>query len=140
MAKSIRELMSKSLIKLAGHEPVSEAARRMREANVGAVVVEENGKPCGIVTDRDIVVRVVADDRDGKTTPLSAVSSRELTTVSPEDDIDRAVQLMRDKAIRRLLVCDARGAAVGIVSLGDLALERDAKSVLGQVSAAPPNR
>ena len=67
-------------------------------------------------------------------------ASKELTAVAPEDDIDRAIQVMREKAIRRVLVVDSKNRAVGILSLGDLALERDALSVLGQISGAPPNQ
>jgi CBS domain-containing protein len=92
------------------------------------------------VTDRDIAVRAVADGRDPERTPVSEICSKDLTTVSPEDDLDRAIQVMREKAIRRLLVVDNRNQTVGILSLGDLALERDARSVLGQISAAPPNQ
>ena len=112
----------------------------MRDDNVGAVIVEDAGKICGIVTDRDIAVRAVAQERDPRTTPLSEICSKALTTLSPDDDVDRAVQMMREKAIRRVPVVDARKQAVGILSLGDLAVERDARSVLGQISAAPPNQ
>jgi CBS domain-containing protein len=140
MAKQVRELMSQQPITLSSSTPIIEAARRMRAANVGSVIVEENGRPCGIVTDRDIAVRAVADGRDPQKTPVSEISSKELTAIGPEDDIDRAVQVMREKAIRRLLVVDSRNQAVGILSLGDLALEKDARSVLGQISAAPPNQ
>jgi CBS domain-containing protein len=140
MAKQVRELMSEQPIKLSSSSPIIEAARRMRAANVGSIIVEDNGRPCGIVTDRDIAVRAVADGRDPQTTPLSQICSKDLTAVSPDDDVDRAVQMMRDKAIRRLLVVDGRNQAVGILSLGDLAVERDSRSVLGQISAAPPNQ
>jgi len=119
--------------------PVVEAARRMREANIGAVIVEKDKKPCGIVTDRDITVRVVAEGKDPATTHLSQVCSEELTTVSPNDDLDRAIDVMRQKAVRRVLVLDDQSNTVGILSLGDLAIERDSKSVLGQISAAPPS-
>ena len=139
MAKKVRELMSEQPITLTNSTPTIEAARRMRAANVGAVIIEENGRPCGIVTDRDIAVRAVADGLDVQQTPVSEISSKELTTVSPDDDLDRAIQVMRDKAIRRVLVVDSQDRAVGILSLGDLALERDSRSVLGQISAAPPN-
>src|SRR4051794_7232598 len=130
MAKQVRELMSKQLVTLASSSPIVEAARQMRTANVGAVIVQENGKVCGIVTDRDIAIRAVAEDRDPKSTPLADICSKELTTLSPEDDLDRAVQVMRDKAIRRVPVVDARNQPVGMLSLGDLALERDSNSVL----------
>lgn len=140
MAKKVRELMSKQPVKMQSSAPVVEAARQMRSADVGAIIVEENSKPCGIVTDRDIAVRVVAQGLDPQKTPVSQICSKDLTTLAPEDDIDRAVQIMRQKAIRRLLVVDGQNKALGIVSLGDLALERDSQSVLGQISAAPPNQ
>ena len=87
---------------------------------------------------RDIVVRTVAEARDPATTTLADICSHALTTVSPTDSIEQAVQLMRAKAIRRLPVVEG-GQAVGIVSLGDLAVERDPSSALGDISAAPPN-
>jgi CBS domain-containing protein len=111
----------------------------MRDQDIGAVIVIENNQVCGIVTDRDIVVRMVAEGRDAATTPLAALCGHTLTTISPEDSVDRAVQLMREKAVRRLPVVE-RGHAVGIVSLGDLVRERDPDSALGEISAAPPNR
>ena len=140
MAKQVRELISKHPIKLRGSAPVAEAARQMRSANVGAVIVEDDGKPAGIVTDRDIAIRAVALGRDPQTTPLSDICSKDLTTVSPDDSLDRAVELMREHAVRRLLVVDAQNKTHGVVSLGDLAIERDSRSVLGQISAARPNQ
>jgi CBS domain-containing protein len=140
MAKKVRELMSEQPIKLSSSSPIIEAARRMRAANVGAIVVEDNGRPCGIVTDRDIAIRAVADGRDPESTRIAEISSKDLTAVSPDDDLERAIELMRERAIRRVLVVDSRNQAVGILSLGDLALERDSRSVLGQISAAPPNQ
>jgi CBS domain-containing protein len=89
------------------------------------------------VTDRDIVVRAVAAGKDLGKTPLREICSKEVFTLSPEDDLDEAVKLMREKAIRRVPVI-SDGTAVGILSLGDLAQERDRRSVLGQISAAPP--
>jgi signal-transduction protein with cAMP-binding, CBS, and nucleotidyltransferase domain len=139
MAKKVRELMSKQPIKIPSSSPITEAAKRMRTANVGMVVVEEDGRSCGIVTDRDIAVRAVAEGRNLDATPVSAICSKVLITVSPDDDLDRAIQVMRERAIRRVLVLDDRNDTIGILSLGDLAMEKDARSVLGQISAAPPN-
>ena len=90
------------------------------------------------MTDRDIVVRGIADGCDAQSTALIDICSRELTTVSPDDQVGTAVRLMRENAIRRLPVV-ARGRPVGIVTLGDLALEQDRGSALADVSAAPPN-
>jgi CBS domain-containing protein len=140
MAKKVRDLMHRRPVKLSSSSPIAEAARRMRAENVGGVIVEDNGRAAGIVTDRDIAVRAVADGRDLEKTPISAICSTDLTMVTPDDDIDRAIDLMRQKSIRRLLVVDDKNQPVGILSLGDLAIERDAKSVLGQISAAPPNQ
>ena len=140
MATLVRDLMSKP-IKLKSSAPVTEAARQMRSSNIGAVIVEDHGNSgvYGIVTDRDIAVRAVAEGRDPATTPISAVCTRNLATLSPDDEIERAIELMREKAVRRLLVVDAQKNAVGILSLGDLAIERDSRSVLGQISAAAPS-
>jgi CBS domain-containing protein len=132
--------MSEQPIALSSDSPLIEAARRMRAANVGSIVVEEDGHPCGIVTDRDIVVRAIADGRDPETTRLSEVCSKDVTAVSPDDDLDSAIRIMREKAVRRVLVVNGKNESIGILSLGDLALERDARSVLGQISAAPPNQ
>jgi CBS domain-containing protein len=140
MAKKVRDLMSRRTIKMAGSSTVDEAAREMRTESVGAIIVEDGGRICGIVTDRDIAVRVVGEGRDPKTTPLGTVCSKDLTTISPDDDLDRAIQMMRQKAIRRVPVVDAQNQPVGMLSLGDLAQDRDARSVLGQISAAPPNQ
>jgi CBS domain-containing protein len=101
-------------------------------------VVLDDGKVCGIVTDRDIVVRGIADGRDPRSTTVGDVCSRDLTTVAPDDQIAAAVRLLRDKAIRRLPVVEA-GRAVGILSIGDVAIEQERDSPLAAVSAAPPN-
>jgi CBS domain-containing protein len=118
---------------------VREAAETMRANDIGdVVVVDDNGAISGILTDRDIVVRVVAEGRDPRATRIGDIASRELTAVSPDDPVDRAVLLMRERAIRRLPVVD-KGKPVGIVSIGDLALDRDPDSALADISAAPPN-
>ena len=135
----VRDFMSHPPITISTVAPVHEAAQRMRTADVGALVVQEDGKPYGIVTDRDIAIRAVAQGLNPATTPVGSVCSTDLTTVSPDDDIGSAVKLMREKALRRVLVVDYDKAPIGIVSLGDLALEYDRGSVLGQISAAPPN-
>jgi CBS domain-containing protein len=139
MATQVRDLMSKQLITLDGSARISEAAKQMLSADIGAVLVEENGKVCGIVTDRDIVIRAVAQGRDVDNTELSAICSTDLTMVSPNDPLESAVDVMRQKAIRRVLVADSQSQAIGILSLGDVASQQDSGAVLGQISAAAPN-
>src|SRR6266571_228007 len=139
MAQSIRDVMTAHPIALPATSSVVEAARAMRDSNIGDVIVVENGRVCGIVTDRDITVRGVAEGRDVSRLKLADICSRVLTTVSPTDSVDDAIRLMREKAIRRLPVVEG-GKPVGMVSLGDLTMTQDPHSALGNISAAPANR
>jgi CBS domain-containing protein len=136
--KTVRGVMTRDPITLPPSASLVDAAKTMRERGIGDVVVGDDDELIGIVTDRDIVVRGLAEGRDPHTTTLTDITSRELTTVSPDDPIDTAVRLIREHAIRRLPVVSS-GRVVGIVTLGDLALERDRGSALAEVSAAPPN-
>lgn len=139
MSECIRDVMTTNPETLPESTIVREAAEAMRANDIGdVVVVDDNGAISGILTDRDIVVRVVAEGRDPRATRIGDIASRELTAVSPDDPVDRAVLLMRERAIRRLPVVD-KGKPVGIVSIGDLALDRDPDSALADISAAPPN-
>ena len=138
MAQHIRDVMTPNPVSLPGTASVHEAACAMRDADIGDVIVIEHNQVCGIVTDRDIVIRLVAEAQDPATTTLADLCSHALVTVRPTDSIEEAVRLMRSHAIRRLPVVDG-GQAVGIVSLGDLAVEREPHSALGEISAAPPD-
>ena len=139
MTEYIRDVMTTNPETLPESTTVREAAETMRANDIGdVVIVDDNGAISGILTDRDIVVRVVAEGRDPRATRIGDIASRELTAASPDDPVDRAVQLMRERAIRRLPVVD-KGKPVGIVSIGDLALDRDPDSALADISAAPPN-
>jgi len=111
----------------------------MRDSDIGDVIVVENGQICGMVTDRDITIRGVAEGRNISSLTLADICSRQLTTLSPTDSVDDAVLLMREKALRRLPVVEG-GKPVGIVSLGDLAVTKDPHSALGNISTAPANR
>jgi CBS domain-containing protein len=139
MAQYLREIMTQRPVTVETGDTVTAAARSMRDGNIGVVVVLESGQVQGVLTDRDIVVRALAEGRDPARTSVGEISSKELTTLAPTDTIEDAVKIMRDKAIRRLPVVEG-GRPVGIVSLGDLAVDRDPGSVLGGISAAPPNR
>jgi CBS domain-containing protein len=138
MAKTVADVMTSHPATIEGDQPVSVAAALMRDNDTGAIIVNDNGRMQGIVTDRDITVRVIADDR-GPDTPVREACSPSIEAVGPDTSIDQAVQLMRSHAVRRLPVVED-GRAIGIVSLGDLAVERDPGSALADISAAEGNR
>jgi len=137
--QSIQDVMTPDPKILEATASVRDAAELMRESDIGDVVVLENNQLCGIVTDRDIVVRVLADGGDPAMVTVGEICSRELTTVPPTASIDDVVRLIREKAIRRLPVVEEDGEVVGIASIGDIAVARDRESALADVSAAPPN-
>jgi CBS domain-containing protein len=110
----------------------------MQSADIGNVLVVENGEVQGIITDRDIVVRVVAKGDNPGDTSVREAASTDIEVLSADDSIDDALKKMQDKDIRRLPVVDD-GKPVGIVSLGDLAKAQDSDSALADISSASPN-
>jgi CBS domain-containing protein len=140
MAVKVRDVMTGIPVVLRPEQTVTDAACAMRDFAVGCVLVAGGQRLHGLITDRDIVVRAIAEARDPDTLPLSDVCSRDVAVVAPTDDLDDAVKIMRSRAVRRLPVVED-DRAVGIVSLGDLALEPDGDtaSALADISAAPPN-
>jgi CBS domain-containing protein len=136
--ESVRDVMTPLPRVLDTSASVMDAAELMRDSDIGDVIVLEDRQLYGILTDRDIVVRVLAEGSDPATVRVGQVCSRELTTIPPTASVGDAVRLIREKAIRRLPVVE-EGEVVGIVSMGDIAVARDRKSALGDVSAAPPN-
>jgi CBS domain-containing protein len=139
MNNDVRDIMTPGPHTIQSIESVMNAAQLMRKSDIGDVIVVEDEQLFGILTDRDIVVRVLAEGRDPETTPVGDICSRELTTVRPTDSVGDVVRVMREKAIRRLPVVEESGEVIGIVSIGDVAVERDRHSALADISAAPPN-
>ena len=138
MAQKVREVMTENVVTLPGSAPITDAARRMKEADIGDVIVMDDGTMCGVVTDRDIVVRAIAEGKDPDSAKLEEICSHEVVSVRPDDPLDRAVQLMRQRAIRRLPVVEG-DKPIGIISIGDLAIELDEHSGLADISAAESN-
>ncbi len=139
MSQRVRDVMTATPVVLPTSASIQDAAREMRDNDIGDVLVSDsppNG-PYGLVTDRDLVVRALAEG--AAAARLADVCSRDLVTVSPDEPVERAVELMKDRAVRRVPVVD-NGRAVGVLSIGDLALERDPQSALADISAASPNR
>jgi len=119
-----REIMTKTVLTATRDMSLSEAAALMRDGDMGAVPVVDDGKLVGIVTDRDIVVRAVAEGKDAAT-HVGDVMTTELFTVTPDDFVFEAIRLMGDKQIRRVPVIDNNGALVGIIAIADVALETE---------------
>ena len=139
MATSINEVMTHDPRTVSPEDPVTRAARFMREDDVGALVVERDGEIAGIVTDRDIVIRGVAEGRSPDDVKIEEVATTgDVFTIGSDASIDDAIRLMRDHDVRRIVV-EEGGRPAGVVSLGDLAIERDPGSVLGDISSEPPN-
>lgn len=139
MPQRISEVMTPDPVTMTSSTDLRTAATALRDNEIGDVVVtKDDGTLCGIVTDRDMVVRGLAEGLDPSSATLDEICNHKLITVGPDDSIAAAVNAMEEHAIRRLPVVD-NGAIVGIVSIGDLAVERDPQSALGEISAAPAN-
>jgi CBS domain-containing protein len=137
--RAVREVMTKEVVYLPAETTTDEAARMMRERDIGDVVVTEGPTLAGVVTDRDIVVRAIADGKDPSSTPVGSIATRDLVMIREDASTAEAADLMRAKAVRRLLVCDSDRQLVGIVTLGDLAMKMDPTSALSDISEAAPN-
>ncbi|MER6565508.1 CBS domain-containing protein [Streptomyces sp. NPDC001093] len=139
MAQKVREIMTSEPVTVPERTPLTEVARLMRERDVGDIIVGDADHVRGLVTDRDLVIRAIAEHRDPDATTVGDVCSTDLITCSSQDAVDEAVRLMREHALRRLPVVDD-GHLVGALSLGDLAIEKEPRSALADISAAQPNR
>ena len=136
MAQTIDEVMTRDPRVLDVTDTAISAAKAMADDDIGDVLVVEGDRLYGIITDRDIALRIVAEGRDPNATPLREVCSTSVVTLEPGASIDDAVQLMSEQAIRRLPIVED-GRPVGVVSLGDLAMQEDPGSALADISAAP---
>jgi CBS domain-containing protein len=137
MADTVRDVMTENPKTVEASATVEEAAKIMADADVGNVLVVENGEVEGIVTDRDIVVRAIAKG-EGTDTSVREVASTDVEALSPDDSVDDAIRKMEERDIRRLPVVED-GKPVGIISLGDLAKVKDKDSALADISSASPN-
>lgn len=137
MDSKVRDVMTPDPIGVYYDQTIAEAARAMRDAGIGAVLVVNGEELCGVVTDRDLIVRAVADSM-GPDQAVGPLCTPDLIGVNAEDDTKEALRLMRENAVRRLPVIDD-GQIAGMVSLGDIAREHDSGSALADVSKAKPN-
>jgi len=130
--------MAEPVVTVTADATLTEAARMMRDADIGDVIVVKKTKPVGMLTDRDIVVRGVAENRTPGTVTAGEICTTDVVSVAPDAEISQAIALMRRAAVRRLPVTEM-GELVGVLSLGELAIERDETSVLADISSAEPN-
>jgi CBS domain-containing protein len=135
----VSDVMSPDVVSVQLHDTLADAARAMREHNIGDVIVLNGDQLFGIVTDRDIVIRGIAEGFRAGVTEVKDIASKHVTSISPEDYVDDAMQTMKNEAIRRLPVVE-NGKVIGVISLGDVVLQEEPETVAADISAAPPNR
>ncbi|NGO09697.1 CBS domain-containing protein [Streptomyces sp. HC44] len=138
MAQFVREVMTPGVVAVRPDASLVEAAQLMRAQDIGDVLVTGDRSVLGVLTDRDIALRAVADGVDPLTVSAQAVCTPNPVVIGPDDAVSAAVELMRDHAIRRLPVVED-GHPVGMVSLGDLAVSQDPDSALAEISRAAPD-
>lgn len=137
MAQSINEVMTHDPRTVQKGTSLSEVAQAMRDADTGAIIVTDEGRFAGLVTDRDIVVRGLADGK-GPDASVDDVLTDAVQTLTPDQSVDDAIEIVRSSNVRRVPVVQD-GRPVGIVSIGDLAILRDEGSALADLSSSPPN-
>jgi CBS domain-containing protein len=128
MAKKIHEVMTPAPETIQADRPVTEAAKKMKEADAGMIPVMTDGNLLGTVTDRDIVLRIVAEGKDPQSTPVGEIASADVVTVAPDEDLDAALEKMAKHQVRRLPVVE-NGRLIGVVAQADVAREGDEKDV-----------
>ena len=123
MGTSVQDLMTSNPKTIASDGPVVEAAKIMRDEDVGIVPIVDGDRLVGTITDRDIAIKVVAEGKDARSTTVGQVASRDLVTVDPQQDLDEALRLMAEHQVRRLPVVEEDGRLVGILAQADVARE-----------------
>ncbi|CAL9636324.1 Hypoxic response protein 1 [Streptomyces sp. enrichment culture] len=138
MAEFVKDVMTPGVVAVRPDASLVEAAQLMRTQNIGDVVVADGQRVVGVLTDRDITVRAVAEGADPLGVSAGSVCTPDPLTLAPDDPVSSAVALMREHAVRRIPVVE-NGLPVGLVSLGDLARAQDPGSALADISRAEPD-
>ena len=124
MGKSIRDVMSSNPCAIEGDKPVADAAKMMKQQDVGLAPIVEGDRLVGTLTDRDIVLRVVAEGKDPQTVTAREVASTDVVTIDAQQDLDEALRLMASNQVRRLPVVE-EGRLVGVIAQADVAREAE---------------
>jgi CBS domain-containing protein len=123
MATSVSDVMTSNPKTVDASSSVVEAAKLMRDEDTGVIPIVDGDRLVGTITDRDLAIRVVAEDKDPQATSVADVASRDIVTVDPQQDLDEALRLMARHQVRRLPVVEEDGKLVGILSQADVARE-----------------
>jgi len=129
----IKDVMTRSVETVRPDQTLQEAAAKMKSLDVGPMPVTEGDRLVGMLTDRDIVVRAVAEGRDARTTNVRAAMTSDVVCCKEDDDVKDAAAKMKDRQIRRLVVVDGQQRVAGIVSLGDIAVDTSDEKMSGRV-------
>lgn len=120
MTVKVQDVMTREPRSVTPDAPARDAARIMREEDVGIIPVVDGSRLVGVITDRDLAIRMVADGRDGNTTVREVMSSQRIATCRPDEDLDRVMDTMAREQVRRIPIVDERGSLVGIVAQADV--------------------
>ena len=129
MGKSVKDAMTSNPCTIDADQTVDYAAKMLKDENVGLAPIVDGQRLVGTLTDRDIVVRVVAEGRDPKTVRVREIASTDLVTIDPQQDLDEALRLMANHQVRRLPVVEEDGRVVGVLAQADVAQEAKEKKV-----------
>ena len=142
MTTKVRDVMTAGPVCVTPDTPVSVVAEVMESDNIGSVPVVENDRLTGVITDRDIVVRAIAQGKDPRGMPVREIYSRDVIAVTPDDKLKDVVSIMADNQVRRIPVVDEENHLVGVISQADIALEANEKTVgelVEEISKPPAN-
>jgi len=125
MGKTIREVMTSNPCTIDADKDIAYAAKMLRDEDVGVAPIVEGDQLIGVLTDRDIAIKVVAEGKDPQTTKVREIASKDIVTIDPQQDLDEALRLMAQHQVRRLPVVEEDGKVVGIIAQADVALQSD---------------
>lgn len=129
----LRDIMSRTFECVSQTDMLRDAAKKMRDLDIGMLPVEKDGNVVGILTDRDITIRATATGSDPNTTPVSDVMSKEIFSCGEDDKLEQAAHIMEEHQIRRLMVKNKSGKFVGVLSLADLARHRETEALSEEI-------
>jgi len=143
MAQVVRDFMTPNPVAVSEKDSISEVARIMAKIDTGVVPVVDGKKVIGMITDRDIVVRLVAEGKDPSSSSVKEAMSRNVRSLKEDATVSEALMMMSEAQIRRVPVVDTNNELVGIVSIGDIATDSEENGRVGRtvekISEAPPN-